>query len=152
MGDFIPGIWDFYPGNWGFLSPGIRDFVKSGDFHPRELWFLSPGIGDFFQIRDFYPGNWGFFSNQGFLSQELGIFFKSEILIPGIGDFWGIFIPGIFRGMGIFFVGWKYPTKKPPLILIESLFKLLNIIALFLLWIQAEDDLWTYPYQIDNLW
>ena len=70
MGEFIPGIWDFYPGNWGFLSPGIRDFVKSGDFHPREL-----GI--------FIPGDWGF------LSRELGIF--GGFLSPGFFEDWDLF-------------------------------------------------------------
>ena len=43
-----------------------------------------------------------------------------KILSPGIGvfyprDFLGM---GIFRGWGFIFVGWGYPTKKPPLVYI----------------------------------
>ena len=39
--------------------------------------------------------------------------------IPGIGDFLsrGFFGDGDFLGMGIFFRGMGYPTKKPPLII-----------------------------------
>ena len=81
------GILDFEAGKIPKKSP-IENPQKSP----------IPGIGDFRKSGDFFPG----------------IFAKS----PGI--FWGFLSPGFFRdrdfwGWGFIFVGWGYPTKKPPL-------------------------------------
>ena len=64
---FIPGIWDFYLEDLGFLSRGLgicipRIFAKSLGYLPNS--------------RVFYPGNWGFFYPQNFLG--MGIFFRGK--------------------------------------------------------------------------
>ena len=69
--------------------------------------FQIPGI------RDFYPWASGFFLILGFLYPWFGIFSGSFYLrdIPGI-----YFIPGI----GIFFVGWDFPTKSQLCLLVTN--------------------------------
>ena len=98
MGFLYPGIGDFFQ-IWGYLSPGIENFFKSGDLYPGNRGFLSLGIRDFFKsISGKSPG---------FICRGMGIF--------GVFTSSGFFGDGNLSGMGIFFRGMVYPTKKPPL-------------------------------------
>ena len=81
-----------------WLSDGI--FPCDGIF--LHLRIFIHGIGDFWNLGIFIPWDRGFLKILGFLPNPREIW----IYIPGIWD---------FSGMGIFFRGMGYPTKKPPL-------------------------------------
>ena len=81
-------------------------------------------------VSEFYPRNTGFFKFRGFRPRDYGFFLISGFLSPGFSQnsrdsefFFRIFHFRDILGIRIFFLGMRYPDKKPPLITDYSVYK-----------------------------
>ena len=88
--------------NPGFLAIGIFKSPGFGIF--LSLGIFIPGHRDFSKFWDFYP--------RDFYTRDSGYF--RDFFTFGISR--GFFIPGI----GIFFVGWDFPTKSQLCLLVTN--------------------------------
>ena len=100
---------------------------KNVNPHPRKIPIPKKSRG---QKSPKNTRGWGILS-PGFLPNPGDICEIPGIYIPIPGDFYprDFLGMGIFRGWGFIFVGWGYPSKKPPLLCIYRLNSNLTLIS-----------------------